>query len=69
MKAKDRTPFLQVADAVSQQISSFPKGAVSVLMGESFGGLLALYVASTANAAPNRRCKYYHTFMYAYFKK
>lgn len=56
MKANDRTPFLQVADAVSQQISSFPTGTVSVLMGESFGGLLALYVASTANAAPNRKC-------------
>ena len=57
VQASDRTPFLQVADAVSQQISSFPKATVSVLMGESFGGLLALYVASTTNSISNRKSK------------
>ena len=47
IQANDRSSFLQVAGLVTEQISLFPKSTVSVLMGESFGGLLALYVAST----------------------
>ena len=44
----DRSPFLKLADLVSKQISLFPNRTATVLMGESFGGLLALYVASIA---------------------
>jgi pimeloyl-ACP methyl ester carboxylesterase len=44
----DRSSFLDVAQLVKDKIARFPSSSVAVLMGESFGGLLALYVASTA---------------------
>jgi len=47
IQAEDRSSFLNIAELVIEQIATFPGSSVSVLMGESFGGLLALYVAST----------------------
>ena len=44
----DRSSFNELAESVTEQISSFKNASVAVLMGESFGGLLALYVSTIA---------------------
>jgi len=51
VEPEDRSSFLALAELVDRQIVLFPNATVDALVGESFGGLLALYVASTESPA------------------
>ena len=54
VEPEDRSSFLALAELVTRQIAAFPNATAAALVGESFGGLLALYVASTESPAGNQ---------------